>query len=211
MSPTARASFPAVPGQAPADDLCLEFANTRSWRGRATPTEALTGLPDLLHWLGAAGQGASPFLAVVAEWPRRHPKRAARLFDDALALRETIFRCAFSLAEGHAIAEADFAALNKALGDAPCRHRLVRSGEGFTWAADDQGPAAAGLLAPVLWSAADMLVRAGHLPVRRCANDECLWLFIDRSKTGSRRWCDMTSCGNRAKAQRHYRRAHAAC
>jgi predicted RNA-binding Zn ribbon-like protein len=41
--------------------------------------------------------------------------------------------------------------------------------------------------------------------VRRCANDKCLWLFIDRSKAGTRRWCDMAACGNRAKAQRHYR------
>jgi predicted RNA-binding Zn ribbon-like protein len=40
--------------------------------------------------------------------------------------------------------------------------------------------------------------------LRRCANPECLWLFIDASKSGNRRWCDMASCGNRAKAARHY-------
>ena len=60
------------------------------------------------------------------------------------------------------------------------------------------------LLAPILWSAADLLARADRLRVRRCANDKCLWLFIDRSKAGTRRWCDMAACGNRAKAQRHY-------
>ncbi|MBX5188835.1 hypothetical protein HJB86_07940 [Rhizobium sp. NZLR3b] len=37
-----------------------------------------------------------------------------------------------------------------------------------------------------------------------CGN--CGWLFIDRSKNRSRAWCDMTVCGNRAKANRHYRR-----
>jgi predicted RNA-binding Zn ribbon-like protein len=204
-------SPPIVPGQAPTGDLCLEFANTLSWRGSAAPTDALAGLPDLLHWLAAAGQGGSPSFVAVAAWPRRHPKRAARLFADAIALRETIFRCASSLAGGNAISGADFAALNNALGDAPCRRHLVRNGEGFAWAMDDGGTTAAGLLAPVLWSAADLLALAKHLPIRRCANDECLWLFIDRSKTGSRRWCDMASCGNRAKAKRHYRRVHAAC
>ncbi|AYG58669.1 CGNR zinc finger domain-containing protein [Rhizobium jaguaris] len=37
-----------------------------------------------------------------------------------------------------------------------------------------------------------------------CRN--CGWLFIDRSKNKSRAWCDMAVCGNRAKANRYYRR-----
>jgi predicted RNA-binding Zn ribbon-like protein len=40
--------------------------------------------------------------------------------------------------------------------------------------------------------------------IRICAN--CGWLFLDRSRNGSRRWCDMTVCGNRQKAKRHYNR-----
>jgi predicted RNA-binding Zn ribbon-like protein len=42
--------------------------------------------------------------------------------------------------------------------------------------------------------------------VRECANDKCLWLFLDDSKNGTRRWCSMSACGNRAKAHRHYAR-----
>jgi predicted RNA-binding Zn ribbon-like protein len=60
------------------------------------------------------------------------------------------------------------------------------------------------MLAPVLWSAADLLTHAGRRRVRRCANNACLWLFVDESKAGTRRWCDMSSCGNRAKSRRHY-------
>ncbi len=37
-----------------------------------------------------------------------------------------------------------------------------------------------------------------------CGN--CGWLFLDRSKNRSRAWCDMAVCGNRVKANRHYRR-----
>lgn len=37
-----------------------------------------------------------------------------------------------------------------------------------------------------------------------CPN--CQWLFLDRSRNRSRTWCDMTVCGNRVKANRHYRR-----
>ncbi|HWK64762.1 MAG TPA: CGNR zinc finger domain-containing protein [Rhizobiaceae bacterium] len=47
--------------------------------------------------------------------------------------------------------------------------------------------------------------RSGRL--RICPN--CGWLFMDRSRNGSRLWCDMAVCGNRQKARRHYRRRRA--
>ncbi len=39
--------------------------------------------------------------------------------------------------------------------------------------------------------------------IRICDNDRCRWVFYDTSRTGRRRWCDMSTCGNRAKAARH--------
>ena len=54
---------------------------------------------------------------------------------------------------------------------------------------------------------ADPMVREladGHPDrIRICANDRCQWVFYDASRSGRRRWCDMTTCGNRAKAARH--------
>jgi len=81
-----------------------------------------------------------------------------------------------------------------------------RTGVGWAWQVAPAGPLAPALLAPVLWSAGDLLAGAVHRHVRRCANERCLWLFLDQSKGGTRRWCDMASCGNRAKARRHYLR-----
>ena len=45
---------------------------------------------------------------------------------------------------------------------------------------------------------------------RICDNDTCRWAFYDESPTGRRRWCDMRTCGNRAKAARHRERVKAA-
>jgi predicted RNA-binding Zn ribbon-like protein len=45
--------------------------------------------------------------------------------------------------------------------------------------------------------------------LRACASETCRWIFFDDSRTGRRRWCDMASCGNRAKAARHRARAKA--
>ena len=42
--------------------------------------------------------------------------------------------------------------------------------------------------------------------VRHCSSPSCVLLYYDTTKNGSRRWCDMAACGNRAKAQAHYRR-----
>jgi predicted RNA-binding Zn ribbon-like protein len=43
--------------------------------------------------------------------------------------------------------------------------------------------------------------------IRPCADETCRWIFYDDSRTGRRRWCDMATCGNRAKAARHRARA----
>jgi predicted RNA-binding Zn ribbon-like protein len=42
--------------------------------------------------------------------------------------------------------------------------------------------------------------------VRNCANPDCPFWFLDTTRSGTRRWCSMTVCGNRLKARRHYRR-----
>lgn len=43
--------------------------------------------------------------------------------------------------------------------------------------------------------------------IRRCAHDACILHFFDTSRNGTRRWCSMAACGNRAKASRHYARS----
>jgi predicted RNA-binding Zn ribbon-like protein len=56
--------------------------------------------------------------------------------------------------------------------------------------------------------AADLLASPDDLArVRVCAGSEaggCGWLFLDRTKARTRRWCSMQDCGNRAKARRYY-------
>jgi predicted RNA-binding Zn ribbon-like protein len=38
--------------------------------------------------------------------------------------------------------------------------------------------------------------------LKACRDPGCRWLYYDRSKNRSGAWCDMASCGNRAKARR---------
>ncbi|MFC8344664.1 CGNR zinc finger domain-containing protein [Streptomyces sp. NPDC057280] len=46
--------------------------------------------------------------------------------------------------------------------------------------------------------------------IRGCAHEACILHFFDTSRNGTRRWCSMAACGNRAKASRHYARTREA-
>jgi predicted RNA-binding Zn ribbon-like protein len=169
-------------------DLCLDFANTRYYRGMAVPTETLNAPADLAAWAKA---GRPP---------------TAREFETALALRETIYRLFNAQAEGKT-APRELEALNQALAHAPARTTLKRGRDGYSWEVEAKSATALALLAPVLWSAGDLLAGPRLDRVRRCANPECGWLFLDDSRAGKRRWCSMSACGNRAKARRHYHKS----
>jgi len=43
--------------------------------------------------------------------------------------------------------------------------------------------------------------------IKMCPGADCGWLFVDETRNGRRKWCSMETCGNRAKARRHYRRS----
>jgi len=180
---------------APRDDLALSFVNTRYWRGRAAPTETLNGAADLAAWCAAEAGIAAP-------------APGADEFAAALALRESLARLFAAHARGDTPPAGDLDAVNAALALAPPRICLATAPGGLAWAAPVPAswPSAR---AALLWSAADLLTGPRRDRVRQCDNPECRYLFLDGSKAGTRRWCDMSSCGNRAKAHRHYQRRKA--
>ena len=58
-------------------------------------------------------------------------------------------------------------------------------------------------------SALDLLQSTQLHLIRRCAGPGCGWLFLDRTRSHTRRWCDTSDCGNRDRARRHYARQRA--
>ncbi|HVI75944.1 MAG TPA: CGNR zinc finger domain-containing protein, partial [Anaeromyxobacteraceae bacterium] len=92
-------------------------------------------------------------------------------------------------------------------------HRRLSSGAGCCALGWDEAVALDAPWWPVLAAAADLLASRDDLArVRVCGMSEageCGWLFLDRTKARSRRWCSMKDCGNRAKARRHYAKVKA--
>lgn len=202
---TADASFVVAPRR----DLCLDFANTLMWRG-SEREETLHDHTELLRWCEANQMIEPEAVQRAIRWAEESPDNAAAIFARAIALRESIYRIFFAMAEHRAADPRDIAALNEALESAPARCALASKGKSFGWRIDRDASSATSLLAPVLWSAGDLMVSSDTERLRHCSNDKCLWLFFDDSKNGSRRWCSMQACGNRAKAHRHYLKSKSA-
>ncbi len=186
--------------------LCLDFANTVSWRGSARPIERLGHYRDLVAWSRRAGLVHDGEAARLVRAAARRPAAAARVLRQALRLREATYRIFSATAGGRRPARADLAVLNAALARALRRLRIAPLAGAFDWRWEADGAALDRMLWPVAWSAAGLLRAEARQAVRACAAPDCGWLFLDTTRNRSRRWCDMRICGNRAKARRHYAR-----
>ncbi len=189
----------------PPEGLCLDFVNTRSWRGTASPTEELQAPSDLLLWIERSGALDIAMLRrTCSDW-QAAPARAEASLATALGVREALFRI---FAATTAVWQPTRPIWMPSTCRTPRRSRTQRAcGTGLggcVWELPPRTPDPGLLLAPVLWSAGDLLAGSRRRLVRQCANPQCRWLFVDDSKSGTRRWCSMASCGNRAKAHRHY-------
>lgn len=185
--------------------LCLDLANT--WEDRGRPeTDRLGTYPDLLAFGRQAGVLDAAAAADLARLERRDPAGAAAALETTRALRERLYRIFAAVAGGGDPEPADLEGLNEALGNALPGLRVIAAGDRFTWG---WSPAPRSLLVPlrpIALSAAELLTSDELDRVRQCDGRRCTWLFLDRSRNRARRWCSMATCGNRAKARRHYRR-----
>ncbi len=191
------------------EGLCLGFVNTVAWRRTDASEERLPSPAALLDWHAGTGILDPGHIGQLrARWEGR-PREARAAYHRALALREAIYEVLRCRIHSEATPEAALRALNAALADAPPRTRLAPSGDALAWSVEATAPVPPDvLLAPIAWSAADLLAGPRAHRVRQCADERgCGWLFLDESRAGTRRWCSMGDCGNRAKAHRHYLRA----
>jgi predicted RNA-binding Zn ribbon-like protein len=186
--------------------LCLDFINTLDWRGTDTPQEFLNTFDDLVSWSRHAGicsQQDTRKLKLMAEQSNADAKKA---LNQALKLRETIYRLfAAGIVNKNPLKE-DLAIFNKNLSRSMQDSQITRTKDGYAWDITRNRTKLNWILNPIIRSAAEILVSDERSKVKACADSACGWLFIDVSRNRSRRWCDMQDCGNRAKASRFYRK-----
>lgn len=182
----------------------LDLANTLDGRPTPAPRELLPDYAALVRW-SAQGRLIPDLLArrLEHEWAQRGAAAEACL-RKARALRETLFELFCAVAKGRKLPAQELAALNAALPEALSRLRLHSVAPArVEWTFEHPQAALDAMLPPVVKAAADLLASPLRDRVRCCEGSGCAWLFLDLSRNRSRRWCDMTVCGNRAKARRH--------
>jgi predicted RNA-binding Zn ribbon-like protein len=181
--------------------LCLDFCNTADWEHGAIYNEWMPRYADVLEWAARAG-------ILTAEDGNRlqstlTPDVEAGRWEETAALRHLLRRIFSALAQGHPV-ETDALQLLTAWLHQMHTQRVLGADLHWRWCNEPDDWRI--ILWQVLESAEGLLHSEQRQWVRMCPGDQCGWLFADTSKNHRRQWCDMSDCGNRAKARRFYDR-----
>jgi predicted RNA-binding Zn ribbon-like protein len=183
-------------------ELALDFANTESGRGHASHQDHLRQPSDVADWLEHAKAVGPPEAAWLRAEGERHSEFGEALLARAHALRQDIHTIAAAVARKKPPEAAAMERLNAFHGACLSCGKLHPAGSAFHWAWDIKARPIEAALAPVTMSAIAILTGLDLARVKECGGEHCGWIFYDRSKNNSRRWCEMEICGNRAKQRR---------
>ena len=190
--------------------LALDFANTVGGTHVRPTHDHLRGYADVLRFAVMAGGLKDDVAKRLAVRAQGEPTRAAAVYELGIALREAVWAVFSSLASGEVPRSADLALIGDAAAAGRARSRLVYDRYGLGWSLPSDSDDLERPLWEIARSAADLLTSGDHERVKECASTTCEWVFLDKSRNRSRRWCDMSDCGNRAKARRFQARKRAA-
>jgi predicted RNA-binding Zn ribbon-like protein len=183
-----------------AERLWLDFVNTD---GGPSALDTVADFDGLVSWLETAISLDLERAQMMRRRAIQQPSGATAALVDARRVRAALR----SLAERGSVApqvrvEA-LQEINRVLGRSAGTRRLeIRPDGTFARSFVPVGDA-------FVESAADALILGELIRVRRCADPRCARVFYDGTKNAARRWCDMATCGNRAKAARHRARLKA--
>jgi predicted RNA-binding Zn ribbon-like protein len=198
IAPSDRRSFVFV-----GDRLWLDFVNTDDIE-LGVRRDALRDFGTMLEWLAAVGVIDHDRRIAIMRRAEQQPAGASASLLDARRVRSAL-RALAEHGNGSIDSRTEAVAeINRVLGRSAGTRRLELSADGiYTRNFVAGGDAFAALMMPIVDDGADSLI-AGELGrVRSCSDPRCRRVFLDSTKNGRRRWCDMATCGNRAKAARH--------
>lgn len=184
-------------------DPSVDFANTVSWGSLELSEERLREYRDLVDWAAEGGLVASA--ANLRRLAARDGDGARSVLAKALELRRALHDLFAARARGGRPPAGALAVLERWTMEAAARRRLVPHAQSLRWEWTDESDLAAPLRR-MARAAALLLTGEDAARLKLCGNPECGWAFVDRSRRGNRRWCEMAACGSRDKARRYYHR-----
>ena len=170
----------------------VDLANSEMWDGYGHLTDFL----DDPQWIG-------DFLEF---WRFRVSLPGLAVLRDLRDLRNLLRGFAEKTTNGAAIQPRDLEALNSWL-KVPVFRRLVENQNGLRLTHEPVQIGWPAVLALIADSLAEALATGQHDRLKICANSDCAWIFVDRTKGRVKRWCSDATCGNRDRVRRS-RAAH---
>jgi predicted RNA-binding Zn ribbon-like protein len=180
----------------------LDFANTAGWHASEDRLEHLARYDDVAVWARRAGVISVRAAATLRRLAARRPRHAERALRRAIDLREVIYRVFAAIAQQRRPPARDVVRLHAARANALRKATPRWGGNGVELHWPDDPPDLERPLYPIALAAGDLLTSPPPGRLRQCGNHPCGWLFIDRSRNGTRRWCSAQECGNTSRVRR---------
>lgn len=181
--------------------IALDFANTESGRASLQHLNHLEKGGDLVTWATHAKVITVDEEALARSTLQTHHSLSDALLKQGRALRDIIYCINVDIADGKQPAQPIVRNLveqyRRFLGVA--EFDLV-AGK-YVWRWNIHAQLVAAVLGPIALSALHLLAEQSPSRIKQCGGNCCGWLFYDITKNNSRRWCEMSVCGNRAKVR----------
>lgn len=187
--------------------LCLDFVNTVQTRKKDVFHEYLPNYDFFLQWCVKVDTISPKELNAFQEVVKHSPASAITAYHHIIIARELLYKVFSSKADGKPVDKDVLSDFNELLAEAMHHIGFENTKDGIkeTWLNPENNIAAP--LWKVMKSAYDILTAPGAKYVKECS--ACGWLFLDKSRTHTRRWCNPLECGSVDKATRYYHRQKA--
>jgi predicted RNA-binding Zn ribbon-like protein len=183
--------------------LSFAIVNSLLWRRSGDPDETLDSYERLVDVAADSGWLPDPETLKVAA--KRDPAPAELVLSRTLELREHLFDLFTAVAAHEPLPAVPLSRLSEVFTQALSQLQLTAGEPGAR--VDWRSPFDADLpLFLVTISAADMVTSDYRDRIKQCPGERCGWVFYDTTRNRSRRWCEDSQCGNRARAKRYYER-----
>lgn len=193
-------------------DPSLDLVNTVDWEAAGLANERLSSYGRFVDWAEGAGILPRERSRRLRRLAAAHPRDAESALAAAFRLRSLLHRL-FDEAAAGALSPSTCAELDESLeaglshlGIAPPASRAEGALAAARWRWRDADERLDSPLWPLTWAAARLLASDESCRIRVCAGPDCGWVYVDRSRNGFRRWCQMATCGTAAKTLRRRRR-----
>lgn len=182
----------------------FDFTNTVNTRTSSPAHDYLKNYRDVLEWSEKVMLLEPERIARLSKQAAKHKQQREMAFAKVIHARDVLYRLFSKIAANLAPEPRTLDAFNALLSECFGKLQLSISSAHAKPNFFDESLSLDEPLRIIMKSAYDILTDEPFTRLKECPN--CGWLFVDKTKNGKRRWCDMEVCGSRDKAKRYYHR-----